>query len=60
MAAPHVAGLAALLTQARPAATVDEIERALFDSCRGPAGMPEERGIRGIPNILRALDALPA
>jgi subtilisin family serine protease len=58
MATPHIAGLAALLWQAKPAATVDEIESALFTSCQRPAGMLEERGNRGIPSGPRALAAL--
>lgn len=33
MATPHVAGLAALLWQAKPDATVDEIEAALLGAC---------------------------
>jgi subtilisin family serine protease len=33
MATPHVAGLAALLFQAKPDATIDEIETAILGSC---------------------------
>ena len=33
MATPHIAGLAALLMQARPKASVGRIERAIFESC---------------------------
>jgi subtilisin family serine protease len=58
MATPHVAGLAALLWQAKPEATPDEIEAAIFASCQRPADMLEERGNRGIPNGPRALAAL--
>jgi subtilisin family serine protease len=58
MATPHVAGLAALLFQARPKATVAQVERAIFDSCRRPTGMTAERGGRGIPDAKRALEAL--
>ncbi|MEX1253402.1 MAG: S8 family serine peptidase [Dehalococcoidia bacterium] len=58
MATPHVAGLAALLFQAEPSATVDEVERAIFESCRRPAGMLPERGRRGLPNGPRALARL--
>jgi len=58
MATPHVAGLAALLWQAKMTATVDEIETAIFKSCQRPPGMLEERGNRGIPNGPGALAAL--
>jgi subtilisin len=58
MATPHVAGLAALLWQAKMTATVDEIETAIFASSQRPPGMLEERGNRGIPNGPRALAAL--
>jgi subtilisin family serine protease len=58
MATPHVAGLAALLWQAKPRSTVDEIERAIFTSCNLAPGMAPGRGNRGIPNARRALDAL--
>jgi hypothetical protein len=36
---------------------VDEIEKAIFDSCQRPLGMLEERGNRSIPNGPRALAA---
>jgi len=58
MATPHVAGLAALLMQARPQRSVDEIEAALFASCRLPDGVSPERAHRGVPNAARALAAL--
>lgn len=58
MATPHVAGLAALLMQARPERSVDEIEAALFASCRLPEGAAPERAHRGLPNAVRALAAL--
>ena len=57
-AAPHISGLAALLWQAKPAATVDEIESAILASCKRPAADPVERVNRGIPDGPRALDAL--
>lgn len=58
MATPHVAGLAALLFQARPDATANQVERAIFRSCtRGP-GVSPERGSRGIPHAPRALREL--
>ncbi|HEX5705970.1 MAG TPA: S8 family serine peptidase [Pyrinomonadaceae bacterium] len=58
MATPHMAGLAALLYQARPDATVAQVERAIFRSCVRRPGMPLERGNRGIPNAVRALREL--
>lgn len=58
MATPHVSGLAALLMEARPTATVDEIERAIFKSCLRRPGMLESRCNRGIPDAVRALEAL--
>jgi subtilisin len=58
MATPHIAGLAALLWQAKPGATVDEIEAAIFGSCERPAGMPAARANRGVPNAVAALAIL--
>jgi subtilisin family serine protease len=58
MATPHIAGLAALLFQAKPTATADEVEAAIFASCERPNGMAEERGNRGIPNGPKALASL--
>ncbi len=60
MATPHIAGLAALLWQAKPKATVAQIERAIFASCQAGPGMSVERGNRGLPNGPRALEALLA
>jgi subtilisin len=58
MATPHIAGLAALLWEAKPKATEDQIERAIFKSCQLEPGMDPERSSRGIPNGPRALAAL--
>lgn len=58
MATPHIAGLAALLFQAKPEATPDEVEAAIYASCRGGPGMPTERANRGLPNARRALTHL--
>lgn len=55
MATPHVAGLAALLMEAAPNASIDDVERAIFRSCDRPAGMPRSRGNRGIPDAEVAL-----
>jgi hypothetical protein len=53
-----VAGVAALLFQARPHATVDEVERALLDSAEPLAGAPPERQGRGLVNPHGALQLL--
>ncbi|KQY09235.1 hypothetical protein ASD37_01855 [Mycobacterium sp. Root135] len=57
MATPHVAGLAALLIEARPDVTVDRLEQAIFASAR-PGQMDVERVNRGAVNAVRALAAL--
>jgi len=58
MATPHVAGLAALLLQAKPNVKVTRLEKAILESCARPRGMSEERGGRGIPSATKALAAL--
>lgn len=58
MATPHIAGLAALLFHAKPNATVDEVEAAIFASCVLPATMTSDRANRGVPNGPRAVKAL--
>ncbi|MDX8525614.1 S8 family serine peptidase [Mesorhizobium sp. MSK_1335] len=58
MATPHVAGLAALLKQAKPTATIDQIEQAIIGSCTLPAGMLKARGNRGLPDVRRAFELL--
>ncbi len=58
MATPHIAGLAALLWQAKPTATVNQIEKAIYASCTLPKGMSDLRANRGIPNAPKALAAL--
>lgn len=57
MTTPHVAGLAALLWEAKPAATASAIENAIFNSCSRGA-MPHDRANRGIPNAPRAYELL--
>jgi subtilisin family serine protease len=58
MATPHIAGLAALVLEAKPRASVARLEKAIFGSCARPRGMPRERGGLGIPSALKALEAL--
>ena len=58
MATPHIAGLAALLLHAKPNATVDEVEAAIFASCNLPSTMIAARANRGVPNGPRALASL--
>jgi subtilisin len=58
MAAACVAGVAALLFQARPDTTVDEVERALLDSAEPLAGAPPDRQGHGLVNPLGALQLL--
>jgi subtilisin len=58
MATPHVAGLAALLRQAEPTATIDDIENAILNSCTLPPTMPSYRANRGVPDAAVALARL--
>jgi subtilisin family serine protease len=58
MATPHIAGLAALLLQARPNATADELETAIVSSCSLPAGMDQARANHGVPDAVRAYQLL--
>lgn len=57
MATPHIAGLAALLFEAKPSATASDVEKAIFNSSR-LGSIPRSRGNRGIPDAVRALTAL--
>jgi subtilisin len=59
MATPHIAGLAALLFQARPNATANDVEAAILKSCKLLSGMTPERAGSGLPNAALALAALP-
>lgn len=58
MATPHVSGVAALLFEAKPEATVAEVEAALFAGCTRPKGMLEERGGRGVLDAAMAFERL--
>ena len=60
MATPHIAGLAALLFQAKPSASVDEVEAAILGSCALGPGMLADRAGRGLPNGPKALELLTA
>jgi subtilisin len=57
MATPHIAGLAALLWEAKPTATVNMIESAILNSC-ALGTMPHPRANRGLPNGPRAFELL--
>jgi subtilisin len=58
MATPHIAGLAALLLQAKPTATATELERAIIGSCTLPAHMVPARGSHGVPDAVKAFELL--
>lgn len=58
MATPHVAGLAALLIEAKPNITLTRLERALLLSCRRPGTMLRDRANRGVPDGPQALTLL--
>jgi subtilisin family serine protease len=57
MATPHVAGLAALLMEAKPNATASEVESALFASST-LGSISSVRGNRGFPDAVRAFTVL--
>jgi subtilisin len=54
-AAPFVSGLAALLWEAVPTASVDDVEAAIFESCTRPRRLAKSRANRGIPDAALAL-----
>jgi subtilisin len=58
MAAAHVAGVAALLFQAKPDATAGEVEEAILGTCTPLPGCDEGRCGRGLVYPARALEAL--
>ena len=57
MATPHIAGLAALLFEAKPNATVNDVESAIFKSCK-LGSIAADRGNRGFPNASTAFTTL--
>ena len=57
MAVPHVTGLAALLLEAHPAATVSQLERAIQSSAE-LGTLSRDRANHGAPNAARAFAAL--
>jgi subtilisin len=57
MATPHLAGLAALLFEAKPSATAADVEKALFGSAR-LGSIARSRGNRGIPDAVVAFTML--
>ena len=58
MATPHVAGVVALLLQAKPGATALELRKAILDSSRPIGGEPPLRHGRGMIQPLAALKLL--
>jgi subtilisin len=58
MATPHIAGLAALLFQAKPSASAADVEQAILGACRLPASMKRERANRGLPDGVAAYTLL--
>jgi subtilisin family serine protease len=58
MATPHIAGLAALLWEAKPAATAAEIEKVICDSCRLTRALTSDRANRGEPSATVAFARL--
>lgn len=58
MAAPHLSGLAALLFEACPAASVSQLQTAVCQACSRTAAMPLKRANLGMPDGMKALAAL--
>jgi subtilisin family serine protease len=58
MATPHIAGLAALLWEAKPTATAADIEKAICDSCRLAGALTPDRANRGEPDARNAFARL--
>jgi len=60
MATPHLSGLAALLIEACPEATVDQLQTAIRQACSLAQSMPKERANLGMPDGATALQKLVA
>jgi len=58
MAAPHLSGLVALLLEACPTATVNQLQTAICKSCSLAPTMPKNRANLGMPAGPKALAAL--
>lgn len=58
MAAAHVAGVAALLFQAKASATAREVEEAILTTCTPLSGSSKHRCGRGLINPAKALHAI--
>jgi len=58
MATPHIAGLAAILLQAVPNASVAQLESAIVQSATLRSGMDAGRANRGLPDAVEALRLL--
>lgn len=58
MATPHIAGLAALLWEAKPSATAAEIEKVICESCRLTGTLTPDRANRGEPDVRDAFKRL--
>jgi subtilisin family serine protease len=58
MATPHIAGLAALLMEAKPDGSAADIERAIYSSCSHPESALTDRANHGLPDGVRALAEL--
>jgi subtilisin family serine protease len=58
MAAPHLAGLAAMLFQAEPGSSADDVEDAIIGSASLRGNMDATRAGHGLPDALEALKIL--